>query len=403
LATLGRPEAYLLAALIGFDAFIFVPLRDSQTRAAFWQRIRQGWRGVAAYSLLAGSYPLTCLLMDGYALPNTFRAKSKLGQEWPDLPRAYFWTPLKDQGWLLVILAGIGVAYLLWRSRKRGSDGLAWALWPTLFVLAVLFMGAQRFVVNHGRYVAPAIPFHALAAAVGVWAVSATVERRLFAGLSLLRRGINFPARPEMSTKVNGMASRWSLVHFSGLGKTIRRMNSTAIEAAAAQEPAADSPPGLLSTLERERQKGLNPSPVSPSHAWGEDGGRVAQSALQHLATRYLIPVGLSAILAATVLLRGYDNGSQVANDVYQLRQMHVKAGDWFKGAVAPGQVIALNDVGAIAHISNRDVLDLEGLVSPEVITATAGTDDYTCPHDLQLARLMLKAPPTLIGVFPWF
>ena len=92
-----------------------------------------------------------------------------------------------------------------------------------------------------------------------------------------------------------------------------------------------------------------------------------------------------------------------MARGVGQIRQMHVAAGEWFLEVSEPDDVIALNDVGAIVHISDREVLDLEGLVSVEVIEATQNTPDYTCDHDLQLMRLMLENPPAFIGVFPWF
>lgn len=308
LATLGRPEAYLLALLIGFDGFFYIALLEKASPRGILLKFRVAWRGIIAYILLAGSYPLACLLIDGHPLPNTFRAKSFLGKEWPNLPHDFFWTPLKDHGWLLVGLAIIGTFWLFWQARKRDGFGLAYPLWPIAFVLGVLFLGSQRYWINHGRYVSPAIPFHALAAALGIWAI----------------------------------------VQF----------------------------------LQQERLKSLR---------------------LPQRFTQVGLPAFLTILVAGLVFERGFYNADQVANDVGQLRKMHVAAGFWFRDHTTPDQIIALNDVGAIAHISNRRVLDLEGLVSPEVIDATRDTEDKTCPHDLQLARLMLKQPPAFIGVFPWF
>lgn len=312
LSSLARPEAYLLAFLIGIDSFLIVPLRDqrgdSSIASMLINRAKAGWRGIIGYTLLAGTYPFVSLMISGYPLPNTFRAKSQLGREYPDLPRAFFWTPNVDHGPILIVLASIGTLYLLWQSRRKNGMSAIWALWPPLFVLAVLFMGSQRFNVNHGRYVVPAIPFHALAAVVGIWVIGQLLVQ------------INSPS------------------------------NST-----------------------------LN---------WGK---------------RYLLPVGLIGTIAVVAFVRGEYNGAQVANDVMQLRKMHVRAGYWVLDHTDPDESIALNDVGAIIHISNRRVIDLEGLVTPEVIDATRDMPDHTCPHDLQLARIMLKDPPKFIGVFPWF
>lgn len=317
LAVLGRPEAGLLAALIGLDALIIVPLRDCATREEIFKRWRASWRGILAVILLGGTLPLVNLAISGYPVPNTFRAKSMLGHEMPDLPRALLWMSNVDHGALFIFFATVGTAFLLWQARKQHGISIVWGLWPVLFILGVLFLGKERFVVNHSRYVAPAIPFIALAAVIGVQNIVLTLHRL------------------------------------------------------AVETPYIVSIP-IPFTLGRWLKK-------------------------------FMFPVGLIAILAITTFDKGIINGWRVANDVRQLRKMHVAAGYWFLDVTDPGDSIALNDVGAIVHISNLRVIDLEGLVTPEVIDATQNTADYTCAHDLQLARLMLKDPPKFIGIFPWF
>lgn len=307
LATLARPEGYLLAALIGFDAFMLVPLRDWIFGAAWWQRVKVGWRGILSYGMLAGTYPFASWLMTGHWLPNTFRAKSQLGEQFPDFPQTYFWTPRADHGWVVIAFAGIGLVMLLWREwTRRDHAGAAWVVWPLAFVLAMLFLGPDNYIINHGRYVSPAIPFHALLAAVGVGVVSTAAQR------------------------------------------IVRRV------------------------------------------------GRLQWA-------RWVIPAALGVLLVTVVFERGRYVRDAVANDVHQLVAMHVMAGEFLRDHTAPDETIALNDVGAITHISDRRVLDMMGLVSPQVLDAIADTDRFTCPHDLQLVRVMLNDPPALIAIFPWF
>jgi hypothetical protein len=312
LATLTRPEAYLLTALIGFDAFILQNLRlnyhaNNQEKSFVWsaifRHIRAGWRGGILYLLLAGSYPLYAFIISGHPLPNTFRAKSQLGREWPELPYAFFWAPRDEHGWVVIGLAIIGFVWVMARTQRRTDDALAWGIWAPMMVLAVLFLGSQRFVVNNSRYVAPSIPWHALLAMVGLWVLVWFIQSRL----------------PSLQKLVQPLV--WSAIGFLGL----------------------------------------------------------------------------------IVFARGKDNARNVPLAVQQIYQMHVATAEFVEHNTPPDALIAMNDVGVITHLTGRRVLDLEGLVSPEVITATRDTEDKTCPHDLQLARLMLEQQPALVIVFPWW
>ena len=302
LATLARPEAYLLAALIGFDTVVYIPLRDTRRWQANLHALKSSWRGILAYILLAGSYPFVILLIDGYPVPNTFRAKSYLGKEYPDLPRSLLWMANVDHGKLFIAIAFIGGLYVAWRALRRHADSAMLGIWGPLFILAVLYMGAERYNINHSRYIAPSIPFIALCVVLGVQALWQLAERYI--------------------------------------------ANKKAIA---------------------------------------------------------LLANGCLLLLVVQTFAHGDYTPRQVSNDVYQLRAMHVQAGYWFQDRTEPDALIALNDVGAIIHISNRSVLDLEGLVSPEVIEATNGTPEKSCEHDLQLMRVMMQQEPRFVGVFPWW
>ncbi len=301
LATLARPEAYLLAFLTGLDAVVILPLRDQRSIKSIINALRRSWRGIISYVLLAGTYPIVTLIIDGYPLPNTFRAKSQLGREYPDLPRSLLWMNHVDNGKIYLILAAIGLLFMIWNFRRKNSPSILWAVWPVIFVLAVLYMGAERYVINYSRYVIPSAPFTALLAVTGIDVIRQQLKQRF-------------------------------------------------------------------------------------------------SFAYAHAST-----IALLAIIGTMTFARGIDDGAAVANDVKQLYKMHVTAGYWFKEHTNPDDVIALNDVGAIVHISNRRVLDLEGLVTPETIDAVGDAPNLTCEHDLGLAREILRQQVKFIGVFPWW
>jgi hypothetical protein len=72
---------------------------------------------------------------------------------------------------------------------------------------------------------------------------------------------------------------------------------------------------------------------------------------------------------------------------VQNINAMQVHLGHWVDSHVPPRARLALNDVGAIAYVSRRQVIDLMGLVTPEIAPyrrrGEAGVIDFvsrTCP-----------------------
>lgn len=75
--------------------------------------------------------------------------------------------------------------------------------------------------------------------------------------------------------------------------------------------------------------------------------------------------IGMAAIFTAERAVRGVDT---YAGSVRTIQQLQVLAGRWVAATLPAEAIVAVNDVGAIAYFGNRRILDLEGLVSPEVL-----------------------------------
>jgi arabinofuranosyltransferase len=87
------------------------------------------------------------------------------------------------------------------------------------------------------------------------------------------------------------------------------------------------------------------------------------------------------------------------AANVANINQMHVALGRWVAENTPPDALLALNDIGAIAYISQRPVLDLAGLVSPEVTPLLLRPD-----RDERLAELIVEREVQFVIIFPlWF
>jgi len=85
--------------------------------------------------------------------------------------------------------------------------------------------------------------------------------------------------------------------------------------------------------------------------------------------------------------------------NVDNINEMHVALGQWVAEHAPPDALLALNDIGAITYISERPVLDLAGLVTPEVVPLLRLPD-----RDARLAEFMAAQGVQYALIFPnWF
>ncbi len=82
---------------------------------------------------------------------------------------------------------------------------------------------------------------------------------------------------------------------------------------------------------------------------------------------------------------------------VQNINAMQVELGRWVAEHTPPGARVAVNDVGAIAFISRREVVDVMGLVTPAVIP-------YRREGEAGVLRYLRRTCPDYLVVFPtWF
>ncbi|MBI3030113.1 MAG: hypothetical protein HYY64_11425 [Candidatus Rokubacteria bacterium] len=82
---------------------------------------------------------------------------------------------------------------------------------------------------------------------------------------------------------------------------------------------------------------------------------------------------------------------------VQNINAMQVHLGEWVTRNLPADARLALNDVGAIAFISRREVVDLMGLVTPEILA-------YRRAGETGVLRYLEQACPDYLIIFPaWF
>jgi arabinofuranosyltransferase len=111
---------------------------------------------------------------------------------------------------------------------------------------------------------------------------------------------------------------------------------------------------------------------------------------------RGLRAAAMALFLAAAVVAVG-PAASRYAWAVQNIDAMQVRMGEWVATQTAPEARLALNDVGAIAYVSRREVLDLMGLVTPAIIP-------YRRQGEAGILRYLARACPDYLIIFPeWF
>ena len=120
-------------------------------------------------------------------------------------------------------------------------------------------------------------------------------------------------------------------------------------------------------------------------------GSKWVRSSAVSIAAIVLIVVGTAWRLPTM--------GSLYAWNVDNINDMHVDMGQWAREQTAKDAILALNDIGAIAYISERTVIDLAGLVTPEVVPLLRSPD-----RGERLATFLESQGAEYAIIFPnWF
>jgi arabinofuranosyltransferase len=82
---------------------------------------------------------------------------------------------------------------------------------------------------------------------------------------------------------------------------------------------------------------------------------------------------------------------------VRNINAMQVHLGRWVDGHLPRTATLAVNDIGAIAYFSRRPVVDLMGLVTPEI-------RPYRREGEAGVVRFVIERCPDFVIIFPtWF
>jgi len=105
-----------------------------------------------------------------------------------------------------------------------------------------------------------------------------------------------------------------------------------------------------------------------------------------------------TAVLAVCVASAVYSSAASApayALAVKNINELHVSLAEWMRGHLPAGARVAVNDVGALAYFGGHEVIDLEGLVSPDALA-------FDRAH--RGLGFTQKTQPDYVAIFPgWY
>lgn len=128
---------------------------------------------------------------------------------------------------------------------------------------------------------------------------------------------------------------------------------------------------------------------------------RLLKRRLQPLLTSVLVPLVLIGIVLGSLPgLRSWASffGRSVAN----IQDMHVAAGRWLAEHSRPTDRVATHDVGAIAYLSDRYIVDLAGLISPSILPPPRDRNPDTWDQPV-FVEMQQQQPQYIVILEGWF
>ena len=118
---------------------------------------------------------------------------------------------------------------------------------------------------------------------------------------------------------------------------------------------------------------------------------------LERLPPRRGLRVGALALAAALLVLPLRPAAEAYAWGVQNINAMQVRLGRWVAHATPPDAVLAVNDVGALTYFGHRRIIDLMGLVTPDIVPARRRGEAAVLAY-------LERACPDYLVIFPaWF
>jgi len=307
----------------------------------------------------------------------------------------------RPEGYLLFALAMAGTIWSGVRHATRGMQGvsrIAYDVWPPVLLFAAIVLPYLVFSLRTSGHLLPNT-YHAKATVdflpdrdfLSVAARYLILDNPLLLAFYVLGVvGLLFPAL-GLSKRRAALLGLWS----AGLPLVYAFLHATLYQHGRYLIPLipCNALIGVMGLLEARRilapllpvdfRRLLSPGSLSQPVPLAGKGRVAVVSLLVVLGTAWRLPE----------MARLY------AWNVDNINRMHVALGRWAAEHTPPDALLALNDIGAITYFSGRPVVDLAGLITPEVVPILRSPD-----RDALLVDFLAEREAQYVMIFPnWF
>lgn len=114
-----------------------------------------------------------------------------------------------------------------------------------------------------------------------------------------------------------------------------------------------------------------------------------------------VVQIGLPLLLVLGGLWQLPNWATMLGQNAKEIIDIDVALGVWLGENTAVGDIIAVDDIGAIAFFSGREIVDLNGLVSPELWPAIRQPERPRRNQELTRLLSLREHPPDYVASFP--
>jgi hypothetical protein len=111
----------------------------------------------------------------------------------------------------------------------------------------------------------------------------------------------------------------------------------------------------------------------------------------------------LATLLIMLALVDFAAGRARYLRSVSDVEASDVSAARWLADRLPPGALVATQDIGAIKYLLPNSVIDLAGIVSPDVIAIVRGTHDPEVYWEQRLLAYLAERRPDVMVIFPAF